>query len=92
MRKRKRWQPLTFFVFLLFIPITNGHTSTEHEETTPPIRSPVDCDFDLKLDTNGMCSWRPEQSDKDSIWHTGNSVLVDSANSIVKSSMGGKGL
>jgi hypothetical protein len=93
-RRRKRWPPICLLLILLAIP-ANADFDEQSIETDPQpavsMRSPVDCDFDLKLDNNGMCSWKPssEDSSKASIWHTGNSVLVDSANSIVKSAMGG---
>ena len=45
----------------------------------------VDCNFDRLSgrDDSGFCGWRPD-FDGAQIWHTGNAVLLDSANSIIK--------
>lgn len=94
-RKRKRWIFLISLLLTLQTDAQFDDQSLEQEtQTVVPMRSPIDCDFDLKLDSNGFCSWKTvedgeDKLEKGSIWHTGNSVLVDSANSIVKSSMGG---
>lgn len=47
--------------------------------------SVADCKFDRLSgkDDAGFCGWRPDL-DGGQIWHTGNAVIVDSANSIVK--------
>ena len=52
-------------------------------------RSPIDCSFDEKIGSGGMCSWRADEDGR-ALWRTGNAALVDSANSIVKPGAGGK--
>lgn len=92
MRRRKRRSFLTWVLVSMFVLTAMASESADEEQEVQQMHSPIDCDFDLKLNTNGMCSWRPEETrdESASIWHTGNSVLVDSANSIVKSPMGGR--
>ncbi|KAI1730751.1 MAM domain, meprin/A5/mu domain-containing protein [Ditylenchus destructor] len=54
-------------------------------------KSPLDCTFDQLSDSRdtGFCQWRPARgkaaapANSALLWHTGNAVLVDSANSVV---------
>lgn len=52
----------------------------------------MDCNFERTAEnTIGFCAWRPDTENGIRIWHTGNAVLVDSVNSVVRSSNGGEG-
>jgi hypothetical protein len=62
--------------------------------TPSTLASTIDCSFELKGENagnNGFCGWRPDNEGGIRIWHSGNAVLVDSVNSVVRSSSAGKG-
>ncbi|KAI3420274.1 hypothetical protein GPALN_003588 [Globodera pallida] len=53
----------------------------------PP--APFDCSFELfPLNGKGFCTWRPDNEQSALLWHNGNAVLVDAANSLVHSTGG----
>uniref|UniRef100_A0A914GSX3 MAM domain-containing protein n=1 Tax=Globodera rostochiensis TaxID=31243 RepID=A0A914GSX3_GLORO len=54
---------------------------------SPP--APFDCSFELfPSNGKGFCTWRPDNEQSALLWHNGNAVLVDAANSLVHSTGG----
>ena len=73
---------ILFSIFLLLIQMPAQFSAT--------LPTPVDCNFERTAEnTLGFCGWRPDSENGIRIWHTGNAVLVDSVNSVVRSSSGG---